>query len=361
MKKGNKVFKKLMYITFCLVFVTALCVGCKKESTGEGEVTVAPTTVVTEAPTVEATEAPKEVTMTTGVYEVKFTPEGYSEFDNFIHFYDNGIFYLSLYNAGQVAAGYYEVVDQEMEYNSNPDDDTIKATAPQVVKLTNLDGTDYATIAYDQDTLMNASILYNMNFLHVADTDKTSADETGVTVGEFVLGDDAYSTVAIKHNGTFQDTISTMIDGTWSLDGNIYTLTDSSTNASYTLTISEDGKTGEYVGQDGTTQTLNMTQMKGNLVMTFSGTGTDAAGDVTATVECFDNAKTKVNLNVSGADIASAGTWVAAADASSTPTLTVNGTDYTTTANADGTYSFDFSVNNGTNDVAITLTSVVAQ
>ena len=361
MKRGNKFLRRFLSITCCLVFVMVLFTGCKKASTDEGTATVAPTAAVTVAPTVAATEAPKEVTMTTGVYECKFTPEGYSEFDNFIHFYDNGIFYISLYNAGQVAAGYYEVVDQEMEYNANPDDETVKATAPQVVKLTNLDGSDYAVIPYDQDTLWDVSVLYTLDFPHVADSDKTSADETGVTVGEFVLGDDAYSTVAIKHNGTFQDTISTMIDGTWALEGNVYTLTDSSTNASYTLTISEDGKTGAYVGEDGTTETLNMTQMKGNLVMTFSGSGTDTAGDVSAIVECYDNAKTKLTLTVSGNAMNTSGTWVAAADASSTPTVNVNGTDYTTTANADGTYSFDLSVSNGTNDVAMTLTSVAAQ
>ena len=361
MKKGNSILRKLMYITCSLVFVMVLCAGCKKASTDEGTATVAPTTAVTAAPTVAATEAPKEVTMTTGYYENAWTPPGYSEFVNFIHFYDNGIFYISLYNAGQIAAGYYEVVDQEMQYDSDPGDAEVLVTAPQLIKMTNLDGSDYATCAYDQDTVWNVAVLYNHNFAHIVDKEKTAADETGVTIAEFVLGDDEYSTVAMKHNGTFQDTISTMIEGTWALDGKVYTLTDSSTNASYTLTISEDGKTGAYVGEDGTTQTLNMTQMKGNLVMTFSGAGTDTAGDVSAIVECYDNAKTKLILTVSGNAMSSGGTWVAAADASSTPTVNVNGTDYTTTANADGTYSFDLSVSNGTNDVAMTLTSVAAK
>ena len=359
MKQGNKFLKKLMYISFALLFVVALT-GCKKDKAEEGgEATVAPTTAATAAPTVAATEAPKEVTMTTGIYQYKFTPEGYSEFDNFIHFYDNGIFYISLYNAGQVAAGYYEVIDQEMEYVANPDDETVKATAPQVIKLTNLDGSDYAVIPYDQDKLWDVSVLYNSDFFHVPDTDKTSADETGVTVAEFVLGDDAYSTVAIKHNGTFQDTISTMIEGTWTVDGNVYTLTDSSTNTAYTITVAEDGKTAEYVGQDGAAQTLNMTQMKGNLVMTFTGSGTDTAGDVSTIIEVFDNAKTKIALTIGGNTQNIAGTWEQTDE--KTITLTIGDTSYVAAAGADGNYSFEFTASNGTNDVVFTLTSAVAQ
>ena len=234
-----------------------------------------------------------------------------------------------------------------------------KATAPQVIKLTNLDGTDYAVIPYDQDTLWDVPVLYNLDFAHIPDSPTTSADETGVTVAEFVLGDDVYSTVAIKHNGTFQDTISTMIEGTWTVDGNVYTLTDSSTNTAYTVTVAEDGKTAEYVGEDGTKQTLNMTQMKGNLVLTFTGSGKDDAGEVGATIELFDNAKTKVALKVQGADISSAGAWEQTDD--STITLDVSGTSYVAAKGADGNYTFEMTLNNGTNDVPFTLTSAAAQ
>ena len=356
MKRGNKNFTKLICMAGCLVLAMTLFAGCKKAATEEGgEATVAPTTAATAEPTVAATEAPKEVTMTTGYYEDKFTPPGYSEFVSYIRFYDNGVFYSSFYNNGQFNAGYYEVVDEPMDYDSDPGDAEVLVSAPQTVKLTNVDGSEFASIAYDQDTLMNVTLMYGHNFLHITDTPHTSADETGVTIDEFVLGDDTYSTVAIKHNGTFQDTISTMLEGTWAKDGNVYTLTDSSTNDTYTVTISEDGKTGEYVGLDGTTQTLNMTQMKGEPVYTFNGTGTDEAGDLTVTVVCLDNGKATIKAVTNGANIGGNGTWEQTED-KSTVTITVGANTYTAT-NADGVYSFDYVASNGTNDVTATVTT----
>ncbi len=69
--------------------------------------TTAPTTApTTTAPTTTGTTTPAEPTITDGIFECRFTPEGYGEFVNYIHFYPSGIFYLSTYNGRQYQAGY---------------------------------------------------------------------------------------------------------------------------------------------------------------------------------------------------------------------------------------------------------------
>ncbi len=94
------------------------------------------------------------------------------------------------------------MLDQQQEYSLNAEDPQSEVrTAQQVIKLTNLDGSDYLTLAYDQDTIWNDPDLYGLNFVHVPDSDHNIADETGVTVAEFLLGDDIYSNVRINHNG----------------------------------------------------------------------------------------------------------------------------------------------------------------
>ena len=261
MKREKKMVRKVMCLTGCLVLSVVLLSGCKSDSVKEEiTTTTAPTVAATPtvAPTVAPTEAAsEEVTITDGIYYRKFTAEGRGDYEGVLHFYENGIFYLGLYSNKMTVAGYYEIVDQEMEYIVDDTDPEEKGTATQVIKLTNLDGSEYAVLPYANDTVYDIPTYYNMDFAHVIDSDHTEADEVGVTVAEYMLGDDVYSIISIKHNGTFQDAVVSMVEGSWTKEGNVYTLTNVDSGVNYSLTLSEDGSTAEYVGEDGTKQTLN--------------------------------------------------------------------------------------------------------
>ncbi len=250
-----------MKITRVLACILALLMalslfGCAAEDpTPTTEVNVETNTDATTEP-VNATEgnvAEENTGITAGIYQGTFEAEGRGLMVNYFHFYENGIFYYSAYNGGQTMAGYYEgPVDMEIEYTY----DNQTYTASQAIILTNFDGSEFATVAYQDDELKGFSKLYNLNLPHVLDSGHKMEDENGIAVAEYVSPDDSYATVSINHNGTFQDMITSLVEGSWTREGNVYTLTDAETGAVSTLTLSEDGASAEYAGSDGTNMTL---------------------------------------------------------------------------------------------------------
>ncbi len=316
----TKHLRKISIWLIALVVLASFALtGCGDASSSSSAPTSSSTVSSSQPDDASSTpESAGEVGITTGIYEVRFTPEGRDEYVNYFNFYENGVFYYSAYNNGQSRAGFYEVLDQEQEYLLDAEDpESETAVAPQVLKLTNLDGSDYVTLAFDQDTIWNVPDLYNMNFAHVPDSDHDSADETGITVAEFTLGDDIYSTVRINHNGSFEDSIDTIIDGTWTKDGDVYTLTDSASGDSYTLTVSADGSTAAYVGLDGTEQTLNAVQEEtpdgAEVMYTFIN------ADKNVYMECYADGTCAVIYE--GMGTITEGTW--AAEGAPLPTWTI--------------------------------------
>jgi len=317
--------------------------------------TTAPTTT---APTTEpTTTAPAEPTITDGIFECRFTPEGYGEFVNYIHFYPSGIFYISLYNGGQYAAGYYEVKDQAVEYMPDPEDETKKAMSEQAVVLTNLDGSEYATLAYVDDIIYDLPQLYTLDFPHVLDTEHTSADENGIAIVEFMLGDDEYSLVRLMHNGTFQDTIGEMIEGTWAQDGNVYTLTDAESKKDYIVTLDQAAGTAEYKGLDGTTQTLNLVK-EAETLLTFWGSTEEAAyGLMEIDIACLADGTANMLVKYAGVENKQEGTWVLADDKMKV-TLKLGDAEYVAPLDvATRTFSFELPTSDGAKDIKVALTT----
>lgn len=360
--------KKSLFVTLICLFLALSIVlaGCgpKEAEVVETEEvkTAEPTEVVTEAPT----EAPKEVTMFDGIYEERFTPPGYGEYVGYFHFYENGVVYVSLYNNGQYMAGYYEIVDEGKGWDPKLGEadhvfDPTAATTDKTIIITNFDGSEYARVGYDTalDMVVNLESYYNKNFKHIVDSPHTPEDETGVNVIELYKEDDDYSLVALKHNGTFQDSIDMIIEGTWVKEGNVFTLTDADSGKSYTITMNEDG-TGAYVGQDGTALTLVPPKEK-VVQLTFAGSLLEAAyGEMKGITYLYEDKTAKLALEYPAGQVREIeGTWEMAADYSLNITIndqTVNvPLNYETRLFND----FAFPTSDGVNDVQLVMKQVI--
>ena len=344
--------KLIALFAILLVLVLALA-ACAPAPATTAPTTTAPTTV----PTTAEPTTPAEPSITDGIFDSTWTPEGYGELVNYFHFYPNGIFYLSLYNGGQYLAGYYEIKDMQIEYTPDKEKDDVKATADQAVVLTNLDGSEYATLAYDGTTLYNLPTLYDRNFTHVPDSDHSSDDENGIAIIEFMLGDDEYSLVRLMHNGTFQDTIGEMIEGTWARDGDVYTLTDADSGKDYTVALDAAAGTAEYKALDGSTQTLNLVKESATLVTFWGSTEEATYGLMEIDIACKEDGTATLLVKYAGVENKQEGTWVLADDKMKI-TLSIGGVDYEAPLDvATRTFSFDFATSDGSADITVPLTT----
>ena len=339
----NKYLKRTTLLIVALLTFVLAFTGCAKEST---TTTTSSTSGETTEDAVEptATEAEQaEEGLTAGVFEYSMTPEGRDPMYNFLKFYDNGVFYASMYDGGQYNAGFYEVLDEEMEYLDKSEETQV---ATQTIILNNVDGSEYSKVAYDaeQGIVGEFKPLYDNEFVQNLEPEG-NIEETGVSLYEYILEDDEYSMVAIKHNGTFEDTIGMLIEGTWEFDGTEYTMTDTDSDSVYSLTLNEDGETAKYVGPDGTEITLNLVK-NSEIILTFTGAAvSETMGDVEARIECLDDESAKLIIVIGTNEQEQAGhSWKLAEDKSSV-SLVIDDQEYSAPINMDDhSFAFDYTM-----------------
>ena len=289
-----------------------------------------------------------------GVFEYTMTPAGYDPMFNYFHFYPSGVFYASQYNGSQFAAGYYEIKDEPGEYTDKQGN---VYTASQTIVMTLTDGTEYEACPYDAEKghLGKVKHVYDNLFVQNLDTELTSADENGVALIEYMLGEDDYSLLRFMHNGTFQDTIGPFVEGNYVKDGNTYTMTDMETNQSYTFVANED-YTGAYTGMDGETMTLNLIRAA-ETVLSFYGNIAGAYGEMVAELKCLEDDTAELVISYAGRDIVSKGTWALASDYSAI-TLVIENVDYSAPRNTeDNSFSFEYNANDGKEDVTLAMST----
>ena len=110
-----------------------------------------------------------------------------SYLDSFFHFYEDGTYYIVMYGGSFTDAGTYELLEQDMEYYAEYDEDddgnytaveTSLGTASWVVSLSSYgDGiTTESVIALDDDTLwdVSTSMSSHINFPYSEDYDDSS-------------------------------------------------------------------------------------------------------------------------------------------------------------------------------------------
>jgi hypothetical protein len=317
------------------------------------------TPVPTAAPTEVPTEVPSDIPLICqGIFQYMLNGGDQGQFLNYIHFYESGIYYISIFNGGQFAAGYYEIKDEPFDYT---DKEGNAVTTAQTILLTDLDGSEYETLGYDAEngTIGIVKHVYDNVFVQVFDSGHTDADENGVAIIEFMLGGDEYSLVRLMHNGTFQDTIGAMLEGIWAVDGNVYTLTESETEDNYTVTLSADGNTGEYKGLDGTTETLNLVKAAEAQIV-FRGSADGAYGAMEIEINCYEGGALEMVLKYAGTENTTDGKW-ALFDDKGGVNLTIDDTEYQAPINmADYSFSFDLVTSDGVQDITVVMSTAEA-
>jgi len=329
--------KKSLWLTFLLVVVlvvSALAMtGCKNVTEEQDQPEI----------TEEVTNQPAEEIME----DIPVYCQGYFErmtqdiYQSILVFHTDGTFYLSKLNEGAFSAGYWELVDGEKEYATENDGEL--AVASQYFVLTHFDGT-VEEVAYADDMLWGIQLIgFKSNMTHMPDKEWNVEDETAVTVVEFQLEGDNYSTLQLAHNGTYEDTLSAYVEGTWTVDGNTYTLVPDGESEACMLVVAEDGMSAVYTALDGTEMNLIVPAPEGPVaLMTMDG--------ASMTLELYDDGTCAI---LYGDNVAVEGTYAFADYALS---LTLDGVDVPVAMDADThAFSFDYILGSGEQSLSDTL------
>ena len=243
-----------------------------------------------------------------------------SYLDSFFHFYEDGTYYIVMYGGSFTDAGTYELLEQDMDYYAEYDEDddgnytaveSSLGTASWVVSLTSYgDGiTTESVIALDDDTLwdVSTSMSKHINFPYSEDYDDSSdIEETfAYAVETFYYNNDSSLYLTLYHNFTFFDMTpdDTTYEGTWTVSGSVYTLTEEDGDV-FTLTVNGDG-TATYVRGDDTLELADELQIayeftgsavEGEGVYTVSNDSTYqlAGNEMEFVIECDPTTKTYV-------------------------------------------------------------------
>ena len=360
--------KKTAVMVVLIACTAVVFTGCKKndngstETGGQPSATVAPDTEaeVTNEPEVTAVPEVTEGKLTDGLFEYTITNEG-KTYLNYVNFYENGVFYYSKYNNGQYTAGYYTVVEGSFDIGSfgpisgSETPEEIITCDSQII-FYDLDGkTELGQGGYTKGgNLIGFTLQDGKDFTHIPDSPHTSEDETGVNMAEYAVEGDEYSMIAFKHNGVFQDTVSTLISGTWSKADNVYTLVNEASGKSYTLTDNGDG-TATYKAEDGT-ETLLLAPVELTVKLELNGTAKGAYGDLVGKINCYDDGSLSLVITYAGSEKEYTGTWELAADYSKV-SLVIDGETYEAPRGEDNTFSFEYKASDGTGDVLIPFTT----
>ncbi len=225
--------------------------------------------------------------LTDGMFHFFFDSEG-REFHHYIHFYESGMYYFSDLNGNSKVIGNYEVKDEtkEINYAATREDKVNEVvstiTVNKMVYFKDMDGNVVGTAGYvpADGKLYGVVWEVGMKFANeqvyeqqASDWVPTSAmgEETGVALFTYEDKDDTSCYVEINHNGTFVDMMDMMIEGTWTKDGDTYTLQDPDSSDTAKLTVN--GDTATYVGYDGTTKTITLKEEKKDDGGSSSGSG----------------------------------------------------------------------------------------
>ena len=212
-------------------------------------------------------EEPVPVPDETEVAEYYFTDELGSGLPCFIHFKDDGTYYIAFYGGAFKDAGTYELVEEELDYMDATVDDpngayldpASKKTAPAYIQLNSY--TDVVTMNWvasgemeptDKLPLVDGTIPIgsSMTALVTFKADEDYGDPNGiesnfrVEIVKLYAENNETKTFVLYHDGTYEDLTGTgFAGGTYEFgdtDGT-YLLTDDLSGETVTLTINGDG------------------------------------------------------------------------------------------------------------------------
>ena len=269
--------KKVLALLLCGAMAASMA-ACGNTATSDETPAAAGTEAVeagTEAETVvETGDLTPEEKLAGGYFG--FTRDVGFAYDNFFHFYESGTVYVG-FAVNQITAIYtYDVVEEEKAYSCYADgtamdnEELTEGTAPYTINFYDYNTGDLVdSCAYDGDVLYNDMAVITFQgagpAMYNYDADPTTsaladsyAAEAGITLLSAVSPDDETSTIALYHTGRYLDMVNFMIEGTYTKDGDVYTLTpDSDSDSAATVTVNGDG-TCTYAPEGGDEVVLNV-------------------------------------------------------------------------------------------------------
>lgn len=336
---------------------------------------------------------PDAAKITNGYYDGTYSAGGATQ-EAWFRFHENGAimdgkqtFYFQAYSisgslqnamAGPML-GVYEILDEQITVKSYPSgsnrdgdkDPCIDRTADKTVVLKSLDGTtEYFRTGWDtkENKLLGIPAVnedkgitinnnmgvpsYFCNYCYLNKTDAIS--EKGVEMGKYYanVNEVRNASITIYHNGTYEDnkvTGESAINGTYTKNGNVYTLTAGSGAKGGTLTITDTGATFAVTGADTVTMTITRDR---DVSFTFTGSGTSQGVTLDHTLTLYDDYSltfvSKMGATVVGS---SEGTWKEESDASVVMSYTIGTTSgYVTkeTGSTAGKYNYETEYNGAT-------------
>jgi len=330
-----KKFRIMLALVLSLLLVMSLGACQTQPTTTPTTVptTAAPTTTESTAPTTEPLSTDPIDTITYNNFTYSYTAEGYGEFVQTFHFYEEdpvigAVFYAGLSNNRVNFTGTYTVEKVDYAYACFPDresaiDEEIEATegtAPYTVTFFDWDGNEIGKCGYDGDMIYNdmgdGSTIYALGaapYYYLRDTENKFASnyegEIGVRFLEFVADEDETSTLLIAHNKTYTDLVNAMVEGAWEVTKNgqgglDFVLTpNDSTDTGAVVSVAADKKTCTYTPDGGDPIAMTNVLLTGpQLVQYFEGTTTvEKYGmDATVTLNLYDNDTCAVIISLAG-------------------------------------------------------------
>lgn len=295
-----------------------------------------------------------------GFYEAAI---GGGAYKCYVILHTNGVYYASFANDGMKVAGYYDYSETSIDYTYKDGDNDVTVTCPAQIHCTEFSGKEVGSYGLKDGVLYGfKAISWAVNWTQNT-KDALPITEEGKTVITFTLEGNEFSTLELKHTGTYIDTLGAdEIDGTWAKTDNGFVLT-SDKGEKYTVVYNEDKTKATYTDPKGATLTILPPVVEVDqylLTGTYKGTE-DGAVTYGANVHLYESKNALVEITVEGTvNSTVTGTWTID-DATKNITLKIGETnvDITYNANLDQYTANYVLVNNGTTVATIPVATAL--
>ncbi len=269
--------------------------------------------------------------ITEGYYTYGY-PVGDMQMSYFFHFYPEQPVLGKVFYAGMCMnqinfAGTYDVVEEPYDYScyaSRADQEADKKTdgnAPYTIHFYDWSGNELDKCGYDGENMYsNMTAIVGTggdNVILRHDTEGENSEyastyeaEAGQVYASYVSEADASSTIALYHNGRYQDMVDMMIEGTWGMEktdtGYSFKLTpDSDSDTAAVLEVTEDFAKATYTPDGGEAVELINNKNAGPAVsFTLTGKiaipGQDSEADIVGNL--YDDGTVTLSASAFGSD-----------------------------------------------------------
>lgn len=340
--------RKVAALFFCGALAVSMLAGCSQGQTGGDD--------KADAEDDKKAEAEADPSDPAGYYQYSYEVEGMGTWVNYIHLYEESsigqVFYAGFASNQITVAGTYEITEAPCDYSvymTREDQEGDKLTdgsADYTITFKGFDGADLGSCAYDGEYIYNdttgvagtgaENVAYQKDpegmDSKYGQADSGYKGEVGVAYLSAVSPDDETCTVKLNHNGTYEDLMDVLVEGTWTMsdDGKTFTLTpDDEGDTAATLVLSDDGTTATYTPDGGTAVTLNVDTQKAVsycFAAVIPAAENNTGADVDIKLNCYGDSTCEVIISAYGVDMPlDQGTYEVSAEGTATVHLDTAG------------------------------------